>query len=546
MVCAKYHNKKILCIKKSILFSLIYAISTATIFIAMDILYATYNHYFLFQFHTRELWKVAGIILLISFIKQRKIRLSLLLTLLLFSFFQYIHFEYFGKNISAIEFYLFATNINETFETLNNMLKLLFIPLMLLATGIITTYKIDTYIGEKTFKFKFALSFLLLGLLYLSLQVFYLTNIKVGKLKQRQSKLIYPLTDRESARNFYVSMNYFLVGILPKKLFGNTPNFPILKKPPLIDKESNRTIILIIGESLRYDRFALYDNKLTPKLQKLKKEIPLYHKKIYSGGTMTKVSTSVLINRLRYPQGLTQINNEENCIFKLAKDNHKKTYFISAQQDKHLNMITNMICPKYIDQLITKNHFSDYIVPTGYDEDLLAMIKKLHLLNQGNLVVLQQRGSHSPYPMQYPKTFDKYEAYDNTALYTDTTLHDLISYVAKHATQETYLFYASDHGELLGENGKRGHGHLERNVYEVPFMMYTNHPDTNSTNLFHHIRNHFDISNYIISLLGYQVDLELNQDRELYIMNSDLEGFSGYASLKIINNKEHRIEIHRN
>jgi len=547
MLCLKTKKKKFLCINKNILISIVYALFITFILLFMDKLYSVYNHYFIFEYKSKEFFKLFFLILFISGISRFRIRLFLFFTLTIFSLFQYIHFSYFGKNIAAIEFYLFFTNINETFETLNNMLSLVFMPLFIVTIGFIGIYIIDKKLKDRIYTNKYTSKLFILGLIYLSVKVFYVTNIKTGKLLQRDSKIIYPLTNRHSSRNFYVSINYFLVGILPKKIFGSKSNFKILDKPTLINKDINRTIVLIIGESLRYDTSSLYNNKLTPNLQKFKEEESnFYYKKVYSGGTMTKVSMSVLINRLKYPQSLEQITNENNCIYKLAKENNIDTYFITAQKSKHLQMIRDMICPKYIDNLIARDDFSNYIVASGYDQDLETILNKKDILNKNNLIVLQQRGSHSPYSLQYPDNYNLYKPYENTVLYTDEILSNLFKYIQENANQETFVFFVSDHGELLGENGKRGHGHLHQKVYEVPFMMYTNSKNKNIKKIFDNIHSQYDISNYIISLLGYDVDLELNKDRSIYIMNSDLDGFSGYGHLNIINGVESKIKIDHN
>ena len=512
----------------------------------MDWLYSFSNEHFLFELSVKEFfYKIFSMIILISIIPSKKIRLSIYITMVSFSLFQYIHFEYFGKNISAIEFYLFATNLGETFETLGSMLSIMFVPLIIVLFASLLIYLIDSKFNSHIFKLKYGVHLVIIVLLFLSGKVFYISNIKVETLEHHHSKYLYPMINRHSLRNFYVSLNYFTVGILPKKIFGKNSKFSILDKPEIIQKDINRTVVLIIGESLRYDYFTLDNNKLTPKLQTLKEDKNFYFKKIYSGGTMTKVSVSVLINRLKYPEGLVQINNEDNCLFRLAKENNIQTNFISAQKGKYLLMIRDMICPKYIDNLINRDDFEQDIVPTGYDEDLKTMLEKLDISNN-SLIVLQHRGSHSPYKRQYPTSFNHYSPYENTALYTDSSLYNLIKYIDSESTQETFIFYVSDHGELLGENGKKGHGHLEKNVYEVPFLMYTNSKSKELRDIFKYVRNHYDISTYITHLLGYKVDLPTKEDREIYIMNSDLDGFSGYGKIKIIDGVESNIEFIRN
>ncbi|HIP13432.1 MAG TPA: hypothetical protein EYG73_12035, partial [Arcobacter sp.] len=492
-------------LKKRVLYTLFYVFLFALLLISMDKAYALSNEYFIFKFTSKELFnKLLIFALLLSIIPKSKVRIFIYVLIVIFSFSQYVHFEYFGKNINAIEFYLLGTNLHETIEVFATMLGMVLIPFLISSFSLVLLILLDKYVATKAFQYKYGLSILLVALLVLNIQMFYVTNLKSGKLKHSQSKLLYPTTNRHSARNFFVSANYFIFGILPKKLSSSVADYPILEKPSLLNKEVNRTVILVIGESLRYDTFSLDDNKLTPKLQTLKTDKDFFHKKVYSGGTTTKVSVSTLINRLKYPNGLSQISKEDNCLFKLAKENDFSTYFLSGQTTSHLQIIRDLMCPKYIDKLVDRNAFSEYMKPKGYDEDLQTLIEKMGILKERNFIVLQQRGSHSPYEKQYPKEYDKYSSYENTALYTDNSLSNLIEYVKENTKNETFLFYVSDHGELLGENGKKGHGHLTKEVYEVPFLMYTNSKDTKLREQFQYIKNHYDISNYVLFLLGYE------------------------------------------
>jgi len=485
------------------------------------------------------------LILFISLIPKQNIRLSIYFILISFSFFQYLHFEYFGKNIAGIEFYLLATNLQETVGIMATMLNILSIPLCISILGFTAVYIIDSRIGHISFKYKYSLHLLLVGILALHIQMYYLTNIHKGKLVHTDSKRLYPTTNRHSSRNFFVSLNYFIFGILPKMILNERVHFPKLKKPVLVNKDLNRTIILVIGESLRFDIFSLKDNKLTPRLQTLKSNKGFFFKKVYSGGTMTKVSISTLINRLKYPHGLLQIANEDNCLFRLAKRNAFHTYFFSAQSSSQLQILRDTICPKYIDKLIPRDNFKYYISPTGYDEDLQTVIEQTDVLKEKTFLVLHQRGSHSPYSKRYPKIFDKYTPYENTALYTDTHLYHLTQKLDISIKGEFFMIFVSDHGELLGENGKKGHGHLEKEVYTVPLLMYTNSKNKHLKEQFHLLKSHYDISNFIVSLLGYKTEIINNKERTIYILNSDLDGFSGYGVITVKDGLESPIDIKR-
>lgn len=539
-------------LKKPIVATLLYTILITLALMLADLAFAYSNEHFIFEITRKEfLNKLFLFVLIVSFIAKRKLRIVIFLLVVVVSFVQYTHFEYFGKNISGIDFYLIQGNVQEVVEIFSTMKQIIIWPTVIAITLFLVIYMIDLKLGVRTYQFKTGIYLFSICLFVISSQVFYVANLKTGEFSDRErhndSKLIYPTTNRHSARNFFISANYFLFGIVPKKLINSGVEFAVLEKPKLIHNNVNRTIFLVLGESLRFDKFNLDKNKLTPKLQTLKNSDSFFFKKVYSGGTMTKVSFSTLIHRIKNQGGLRQITEENNCLFKLAKENQFSTYFLSAQNTWHLQIIRDMMCPKYIDKLVERDTFDNYMKPTGYDEDLQTLIglldDKLGILKPNNFIVLQQRGSHTPYEKQYPVEFDKFSPYENTALYTDHSLYNLITFINERAKGETFIFYVSDHGELLGENGKKGHGHLSKEVYEVPFIMVTNSKDAEIKKQFEAIRSHYDISNYILSLLGYEADLHGEEDREIMILNADLDGFSGYGTINIRNGVESEIQI---
>jgi lipid A ethanolaminephosphotransferase len=97
--------------------------------------------------------------------------------------------------------------------------------------------------------------------------------------------------------------------------------------------------------------------------------------------------------------------------------------------------------------------------------------------NQDILIVLHMMGSHGPaYYKRYPKAFEKFtptcktnqfskctneminNAYDNTIVYTDYFLSQVIALLKKNQTHQSAMLYMSDHGESLGEKGLYLHG----------------------------------------------------------------------------------------
>jgi lipid A ethanolaminephosphotransferase len=101
----------------------------------------------------------------------------------------------------------------------------------------------------------------------------------------------------------------------------------------------------------------------------------------------------------------------------------------------------------------------------------------IHSSTGDMLIVLHMMGSHGPaYSERYPEGFARFtpychkaspsecsadevsNAYDNTILYTDYVVGALIETLRAHPEFDSFLFYASDHGESLGENGVYLHG----------------------------------------------------------------------------------------
>jgi len=112
-------------------------------------------------------------------------------------------------------------------------------------------------------------------------------------------------------------------------------------------------------------------------------------------------------------------------------------------------------------------------------ENLDAKIDELQKkgIANNNLLILHIIGSHGPsyherffekdakfHPyckrndVQHCTSEELYNVYDNTILYTDYVMSEIIKTLKKHDELNTALIYLSDHGESLGEKGLYLHG----------------------------------------------------------------------------------------
>lgn len=119
-------------------------------------------------------------------------------------------------------------------------------------------------------------------------------------------------------------------------------------------------------------------------------------------------------------------------------------------------------------------------VGESYDEVLLrGLEERLLAMRNGGVIVLHMIGSHGPaYYKRVPPGFARFHpicasrqfssctnqqivnSYDNTILYTDHVLAELIGLLRTVAAKgiDTAMLYVSDHGESLGEKGLYLHG----------------------------------------------------------------------------------------
>ena len=523
-----------------------YALSLSVVFNLVDFIYSLYNKNFKFDI---MLWSTLWLLIItftISTIDSLKLRMFSIFMLLFASTGQLLHFEYFGVNTIGFEFYMMLTEAGEAASTFVSTLILMIIPFFIIIAGIIGIIFIEKKLKGRLYNFKYGKYIILTMVIYQLLSTYIIANSKTNDPSYEKffTKKVYPVTGQNSALNMLNSFSQFLVDVIPYKMSNkNKVNFPIA--PPLKkveNKDLDYNVIFILGETLRYDHLSLlgYKKDTTPRLNRYKDNSNFYSDWIYSGGTMTKTTFSQFFNIAKYPGVVKQIAEQDHCLFKNAKKNGFTTHFISGQNIMQLDIVQTGICRNYIDNYVPRDHIKNHIKKvTPYDDVLIDMLKTIDL-NKNNFIVLHQRGSHSPYKERYPKTSEyKFKSsYDNSILYTDFVLDEIIKYI-NTIDKKTYIIFTGDHGELLeSSDGRRGHGWFEVPVIRVPFFITSNKEINDIEDDIKKIRSHYDISLLITKLIGYDVEIENNENKKVYIAGTDFNAFDGYVTVDIKNNIE--------
>lgn len=241
-------------------------------------------------------------------------------------------------------------------------------------------------------------------------------------------------------------------------------------------RSARRSIgIMVIGETARADHFSMggYVKKTNPRLETIPGVI---FATADSCGTSTLFSVPCMFSmRGRDDYEPDEASSESNVLDILSAAGVRTVWIDNNSSCKNVcNRIENSNLRDHPDE--TSPLYSDM----GYFDEIFLQEIDGYLNEDGPdlLLVLHTLGSHGPaYSRRYPSNFGVFtpycqqasptdcsaeeiaNAYDNTVVYTDYVLSQLIQKLSARSDKvDTFLFYASDHGESLGEGGVYLHG----------------------------------------------------------------------------------------
>ena len=245
-------------------------------------------------------------------------------------------------------------------------------------------------------------------------------------------------------------------------------------------------IIFVLGEAVRADHVQLngYERETTPLLAARTNILSMPH--IYSEYTYTTTSVPVILSPA------DSAHNERSstyCSFiRVLKENGFSSAWISNQD----NGRTYSSFIHEADTIIFPNASkSVYVFDPWYDELLLPPLDSILSRNKSkHLFLLHAIGSHWYYNLHVPPQFQYFQpittnrvitnntseqiinSYDNTIRYMDVLLDSIIQ---RFENRRAILFYLSDHGEALGENGIYLHAaETEALHYPACIIWYSN------------------------------------------------------------------------
>jgi lipid A ethanolaminephosphotransferase len=243
--------------------------------------------------------------------------------------------------------------------------------------------------------------------------------------------------------------------------------------PKLTGAAKKMLLVLVVGETARAQNFSLngYGRDTNPELAK--RDVIAFTD-VTSCGTATAVSMPCMFSHLgRDNYSKRAALGSENLVDVLKHADLTVEWWENNTGTKSIadRIPTTMMTAKPDPKLCSGGECLDQVLVDKLDARLAGL--------EGNAVlVLHTMGSHGPaYYQRYPQAFERFKpacrtaeladcsaeeltnVYDNTILYTDHILASIIDVLEAHGNDyASALYYMSDHGESLGENGLYLHG----------------------------------------------------------------------------------------
>lgn len=255
----------------------------------------------------------------------------------------------------------------------------------------------------------------------------------------------------------------------------------ILPDATIRDNEKS-VVILVIGESARSQNFSLYgyEKNTNPLLSKIPN---LFHFNANSSATYTTAGVKSILEH-------TDTNDLYEILPNYLYRNDVEVIWRTSNWGEP---------PIHIKNYQKRDALKTNCTGEGcnYDEVLLTGLKEQILASTKNkiLIVLHTSTSHGPtYSKKYPAQFETFKpvcnsvelgncsttelinAYDNTIVYTDYILSNVIEDLKQLKEFKSTMIFVSDHGESLGEKNLYMHGLpmsiAPKEQYEIPFIVW--------------------------------------------------------------------------
>ena len=239
---------------------------------------------------------------------------------------------------------------------------------------------------------------------------------------------------------------------------------------------TRETYVLVIGESSRPDHWGLYgyQRNTTPRLSRQRNLIVF--EDAVTQAALTSVSVPLILTRGSITSDKQFLT--ERSIISAYREVGFLTSWLSTQQRDHWTGAVN----RYSGE--AHRHFFEERRHDGVLVRTLTHLLDSQPDDSKHFLVVHTQGSHFVFSDRYPEAKEVFPSegpgmsrrehlvntYDNSILYTDYVLAELIQTLARLKTPAA-LLYVADHGENLEDDSRGIFGHYFNNEYDLPIPM---------------------------------------------------------------------------
>lgn len=223
--------------------------------------------------------------------------------------------------------------------------------------------------------------------------------------------------------------------------------------------------VLVIGETSRPDRWSIngYGRETSPRLARTPGLLSFTD--FVSQAASTQHAVPLMLTRAT-ADDLPQAYAERSVVSAFGEVGFR-TFWLSTQEMSHwAGFIHRYAAEADVRRYFERRHDGALLAPFA---EIVAGVRRP---GDKAFVVLQTMGSHFAFENRYPPEFERFpvggalsrrerldNAYDNTILYTDHILAELVGQLSRRDDLVSSLLFVSDHGENLLDDERRLFGH---------------------------------------------------------------------------------------
>ncbi|KEA45749.1 membrane protein [Campylobacter mucosalis] len=330
------------------------------------------------------------------------------------------------------------------------------------------------------------------------------------------SKIFIPFFREHKELRFYTLPFY--------PIYSSVKLYTVLTQKPLVfldiaddairQDEQKKIFVLVVGETQRSQNYSLNGYTKNDTNFYTKHQNVASFSQFYSCGTSTIVSVPCMFSDLKRTDYDARVAKSRANLTDFTQKVGIKTFWFGNNSGG-----CQGVCERIRDVIDLR--------AASYDDEIFNEAKNtIKSVINSTFIILHIQGSHGPvYFKGYPDEFKKFRptcdtaelnkcdfnailnTYDNTILYQDFLQNELINALKERENEfETAMFFVSDHGESLGENGIYLHGlpyAIAPNVQKhVPAIIYLS--DKTALNRLKMIRDKELSHDYVFSsVLGF-------------------------------------------